>query len=131
MKKHLNWLKRILDPDGPDIPAEENAGVLLRMAEAGDKLTAPHDLDFHHLFARAEDAVAFLESVRAQGYSKADHDFCQEENAWLTAVHVRMVPVLDEISAIELSLDAIAARFDGRADGWGCMEIVERASPAE
>lgn len=124
VKEHLNWMKRILDPAGPAAPAEENADVLLRMAEDGDNLTKSRDIDFHHLFTSMADAQAFLDAVRGQGYAKVDHDFWQEKNAWLTVVHVRMVPVLDEITATELALAETAAVYEGKPDGWGCMEVI-------
>jgi hypothetical protein len=112
--------------DGPEASEEENADVLLRMTEDGDDLTQPRDIDFHHLFTSMADAVAFLAAIREKGYTKVEHDFWNERNAWLTAVHVRMVPALDEITATELALNEIAVSFDGEPDGWGCMEVIER-----
>ena len=122
VKEHLNWIKRMLGAVGNDSPEEENADVLRRMANDGDDLTKARHLDFHHLFASEEDALTFEEVARNQGYW-ADHDFLNETNAWLTAVHVRMVPTLEEITAMELSLDEIARSFGGEPDGWGCMEV--------
>jgi hypothetical protein len=95
---------------------------LRRMAADGDDLTKPRYIDFHHLFAREEDAVAFEEAARDEGY-RADHDFWNEPNAWLTTVHIRMVPTLEEITAMELALNEIARSFGGQPDGWGCMEV--------
>ncbi len=124
VKEHLNWIKRMLGADGNESPKEENADVLRRMAGDGDNLTKIRYIDFHHLFAREEDAVAFEETARNEGY-RADHDFWSEQNAWLTTVHIRMVPTLDEITAMELALDGIARSFKGEPDGWGCMEVDE------
>ena len=124
VKTNLTWIKRMLGLDGPEASAEENADVLLRMMEDGDDLTKPRDLDFHHLFSSMADAIAFLAAAREQGYTKADHDFWSERDAWLTAVHVRMVPALPEIAATELALNEIAASFNGEPDGWGCMEVI-------
>lgn len=114
----------MLGLDSPELLGEENADVLLRMAEDGDDLTKPREIDFHHLFSSAADAIAFLEAVRGHGYSKTDHDYWQEKNAWLTAVHIEMAPALDEITATELALNEIASSFDGEPDGWGCMEVI-------
>lgn len=114
----------MLGLDGPESPGEKNEDVLLRMAEDGDDLTKPREIDFHHIFSSTADAMAFLEAVRGQGYSKVDHDFWQEQNSWLTAVHVKMAPTLAEITATELALNEIAASFDGESDGWGCMEVI-------
>ena len=122
VKEHLNWIKRMLGADGNESSEEENAEVLRRMADDGDDLTQARHIDFHHLFALEEDALTFKEIARNQGHW-ADHDFWNEPNAWLTTVHVRMVPTVEEITAMELTLDEIARSFGGEPDGWGCMEV--------
>jgi len=122
VKEHLNWIKRILGADGNGPSKEENADVLRRMSDDGDDLIQARHIDFHHQFAREPDAVAFEEAVRNEGY-RADHDFWDEPNTWLTTIRVRMVPTLDEITATELTLNEIARSFDGEPDGWGCMEV--------
>jgi len=128
VKEHLNWIKRMLGADRPDSPEEENANVLKRMAEDGDDLTKARDIDFNHLFVSEKDAATFEAAVREQGYPKVVRDFWPEQNAWLTAVYVRMVPDLDEITAIEKTLDEIAIPLYGKPDGWGCMEEVKGGS---
>ncbi len=122
MKEHLDWIKRMLGADSNDSPNEENANVLRRMKEDGDDLTKARDIDFHHLFPNETDAAAFEEFVRSQGY-QADRDYWEELQAWLTTVQVRMVPTLDEITALESELNEIARSFAGEPDGWGCMEM--------
>ncbi len=104
--------------------AEENADVLRRMTEDGDDLTQSRDIDFNHLFAREEDAIAFQEMVRGNGYSEVMRDFWPEESSWLTTVAIRMVPELEAITATELALNEIALPLDGRPDGWGCVELI-------
>ena len=118
----------MLGADRPDSPEEENANVLKRMAEDGDDLTKARDIDFNHLFVSEKDAATFEAAVREQGYPKVVRDFWPEQNAWLTAVYVRMVPDLDEITAIEKTLDEIAIPLYGKPDGWGCMEEVKGGS---
>jgi hypothetical protein len=124
VKEHSNWIKSLLGADGADSPTEENSDILQRMVADGDDLTKSRELDFHHLFDHKENAIAFEDAVLAAGYYKVDHDFWPEQGGWLTAVHVRMIPDLDEITATELALNEIALRLEGRADGWGCMEII-------
>ena len=124
MKNQLTWIKRMLSMNGPEASEEDNADVLLRMAEDGDDLTKPREIDFHHLFTNVTDAVSFLAAVREQGFSNVDHDFWHERSVWLTSVHVSMVPVLAEITATEITLNEIAVSFDGEPDGWGCMEVI-------
>lgn len=115
----------MLGLDDSESRGEENADVLLRMAADGDDLTKPRVIDFHHLFSSAADAMTFVEAVRGKGYAKVDHDFWEEQNAWLTAVHIKMAPSLKEITATEHELNEIAESLDGKPDGWGCMEVIE------
>ncbi len=112
----------MLGAEDRESAVDENAEVLRRMREDGDDLTKARHIDFHHLFALEQDAVDFEEALRNQGY-RVTHDFWNEQDAWLTTVQIRMVPALDEITATELELDEIARSFDGRPDGWGCMEV--------
>lgn len=125
MKDHLNWIKRMLGAEGHETTEEQNAEVLKRMAKDGDDLTKARDIDFHHHFATEAEAIAFEEEVREQGYPHVDRDNWGEQDGWLTSVHVRMVPDLDEINATEEDLNQIAAAMGGKPDGWGCMEVVE------
>lgn len=118
----------MLGADGNDSPGEENAGILQRMIRDGDDLTKAREIDFHHLFASETDAVAFEEFVRNQGY-QVDRDYWSELQAWLTTVHIRMVPTLDEITARESELNEIARSFAGEPDGWGCMEVAATPVP--
>lgn len=98
--------------------------MLRRMKDDGDDLTKARDIEFNHLFDCEADAIAFENAVRGEGYSNIDHDFWHEVAAWLTSVRLRMVPDLDGITATELALNEIAKDFDGKPDGWGCMEII-------
>lgn len=125
MKQHLSWIKRMLGADGPGSPEEENAEVLKRMAADGDSLTNTRDIEFNHLFVREDSAVAFLNAAKEQGYLRGTHEFWKEQVAWLTSIRIRMVPTLEGITEIELNLAGIASGFEGRSDGWGCMEVIK------
>lgn len=117
-------MKRLLDSESFESPKEETADLLRRMAADGDDLLKSREIDFNHLFATETDAITFAETVRNQGYGRVEHDYWAERSAWLTTVHVPMVPSLDAITATELALDEIAAPFEGESDGWGCMEVI-------
>ena len=125
MKQHLSWIKRMLGADGPGSPEEENAEVLRRMAADGDSLLNKRDIEFNHLFSQADGASDFLEAAKAKGYQRGPREYWNEQMAWLTAIRIRMVPTLEEITAIELELAEIASEFEGRPDGWGCMEVIK------
>lgn len=118
----------MLGADGPGSPEEENAEVLRRMAADGDSLINKRDVEFNHLFTREDSAVDFITAARAQGYQRCEHEYWNEQVAWLTSIRIRMVPTLEEITEIELNLAELASPFDGRPDGWGCMEVIKSQS---
>lgn len=123
VKTQSNWIKRALGVEEPSLE-EVNSDLIQRMRDDGDPLIKPRDIDFNHYFAEEDFALAFEQDVRAAGYSRIDHDFWNEWDAWITTVHVSMVPEVEKITAIELELDDIAARYGGKSDGWGCMEVI-------
>jgi len=125
VKEHLSWIKRMLGADGTGSPQEENAGVLRRMAADGDELENTRDIEFNHLFSREESAVEFIQAARGLGYLRCEHEFWKDRVSWLTAIRIRMVPTLDEITRIEFELSELAKSFDGKPDGWGCMEVIK------
>ncbi len=119
----------MLGADGPESPQEENAEVLRRMAADGDNLMNTRDVEFNHLFPREELAEAFIGEASSHGYLRGEHEFWKERLTWISTIRIRMVPALEEITRIELELADIAKPFDGRPDGWGCMEVI-RSEPA-
>lgn len=129
MKEHLGWIKRILRSDETGTAAETNAATLREMAAEGDDLAKTRDVDFTHLFSHEVNAIAFLEAVQERDYNRCSHEFWRERVSWITSIRVRMAPSLEEINAIEAELDEIAASFEGRSDGWGCMKMTP--SPTE
>ncbi len=118
-------MKSILGAEDSRAASEETKAILTRMAKDGDDLSQPREIDFNHLFEEKDKAAAFMDAVLQRGYKNADCDFWSDEGKWQTAVHIFMVPELEEINEIEAELDEIAKSLGGSPDGWGCMEIVE------
>jgi len=104
-------------------PSDENGDVLRRMQANGDNLEKARDIDFNYVFPEEEDARQFSAAIGRLGYDRVSYEFWQEKQMWDVQVIVFMVPGHAEITRIELSLDAIAREFFGRADGWGCFEV--------
>jgi hypothetical protein len=121
----MNFFKRILGGDTSGSVSEENKAILCRMAEDGDDLSEPREIDFNHRFESQGDATAFADALVEKGYLRADCDSWDGHRQWQTTTHVFMVPDLAEISRTEVALDEIAHDFGGKNDGWGCMEVVE------
>lgn len=109
---------------------KENAETLARMAADGDDLSRSRDIDFTHLFPQEEAAKRFIVEATAKGYSRCSHEYWKEGYAWQTSIQVKMVPNLGEITETERELNGLAAPFDGRPDGWGCMEVVVKPKSA-
>ncbi len=124
----MGWIKRMLGSGEEEFSGNENAEVLAKMAADGDDLSKSRDIDFTHLFSSEENAVAFVAEATSKGYSRCMHEFWKERLAWLTSIQVRMVPSLEEISATEAELNEMAQAFEGRSDGWGCMEVIKPKS---
>ena len=109
----------------PESLEEENANMLRRMAADGDSLINQRDIEFNHQFAHEDSAVEFLAAAKEKGYSRGSHEYWKEQVTWLTAIRIRMAPTLEKITEIELDLAEIASPFEGKPDGWGCMEVIK------
>jgi regulator of RNase E activity RraB len=121
----VNWVKSMLGAEDFRFASEETKAILSRMTKDGDDLSQPREIDFNHLFEEKDKAEAFMNAALQQGYENVDCDFWDDQGKWQTAVHVFMVPELEEIDEIEAELDKIANSLGGSPDGWGCMEIVK------
>ena len=102
---------------------DENAEVLRDMAAAGDDLERPRPMDFNHLFPSREGAIAFARRVDAEGFTPVVRPYDKPHFPFdVTVTTAPVIPTCDYITATEQRLAAIAAEYEGRADGWGCME---------
>jgi len=108
----------------PDLPNDANGAVLRRMVEGGDSLAHPRVVEFCIIFARRQQAVAFVELV-----GEPDLELCisyyKEREMWQTIVKRYMIPTHHEISDCERILTTRAKSVGGEADGWGCLRITE------
>lgn len=102
---------------------DENAEVLRDMAAAGDDLGRPRPMDFNHVFPTREGAIAFARRVDAEGLSPVVRPYDKPGFPFdVTVTTEAVIPTCDFITATEQRLEALAAEYEGRADGWGCME---------
>ena len=101
----------------------ENAEVLRNMAAAGDDLERPRPMDFNHVFRTREGAIGFARRVEADGLSPVVRPYDKPGFLFdVTVTTAAMIPTCELITATEQRLAALAAEYEGRADGWGCME---------
>lgn len=105
-----------------NIPNDDNGDVLRRMLSHGDDLSKPRDIDFNHVFQSERDASIFCEASKRIGFDRMSYRYWEEGSAWDVLVKIFMIPSHSEITEIELTLDTLAKKFGGRADGWGCLQ---------
>jgi hypothetical protein len=91
------------------------------MAQEGDDLSLPREVNFSAIFPTEESALKFavhlLQNDQKVSFSPyEEHD----ELPWQVEAHPVMVPSHANISGYEAELAEAAARLGGRNDGWGC-----------
>jgi hypothetical protein len=102
-----------------------NRQVLRQMREGGDSLTAARPIDFTHALPDATAARGFASELAASGFRLVVRETgCVPELPWDVVVTIDMTPELRAITDTERDLGEIAARFGGRADGWGCERVL-------
>jgi hypothetical protein len=103
-------------------PDDENGDVLRRMASHGDNLDVPRNVDFEHIFPSVEAALAFTAQV-VNRTDTVSFNWYDERSSWNVRVTRHMSPTHQGITELELSLDQVARKHGGKADGWGCMQV--------
>ena len=119
----MRWISRLFGSKAADFPDDANGDVFRRMRDSGDDLSKPREIDFNHVFQKEEDAGRFTEAVRQEGYAKVSCAYAEELKAWDARVQIFMLPTHADVTDKESKLDAIARKFGGHADGWGCMQV--------
>jgi hypothetical protein len=104
-----------------DEALDENAAVLARMAEQGDDLTQAREIEFAHLFEDHRAAEAFHAWAQQQGYAATVE--AREDAGTDVIVRRLMVPNLQQLTDLELTLAAAARDHAGEPDGWGCFAV--------
>lgn len=99
-----------------------NRDTLQRMANAGMDLTAVHKIDFWHHFKTKENAVDMGRKAKELSYHVVSIEPNEESAAYDVQIQVELVPTLSAINQTEQTLAAIAAQYQGQADGWGVLQ---------
>lgn len=104
-----------------NFPEDENGQVLRQMAEQGDDLSVPREIDFAVIFPAEEAALEFalrlLKSGQKVSFSEYEEN---DEMPWQVLAHPFMEPTHENIFGYEDLLAKEAAALGGRNDGWGC-----------
>ncbi len=103
-----------------------NRQIIQQMLEGGDDLKTPRQIDFSHVFPDAASAECFAADVHARGLqSTIEETCCVPEFPWDVVVEITMAPDVAAVTSAELELSEIASSHGGRADGWGCVRVVD------
>ena len=107
-------------------PADENGQVLRQMAESGDDLSKPRNIDFTVVLPSKAAARKFAAHFTGSGYqARVDETGTVPELPWDVVVVKHMLPAHAGITGFEEELEAAATSLGGRNDGWGCFEQQE------
>ncbi len=112
--------------DIDQFPADENGEVLRQMAESGDDLSKPRNIDFTVVLPSEAAAREFCAYFATAGHQvKVDETGTVPELPWDVVVVKHMLPTHTGIARFEEELEAVAESLGGRNDGWGCFEQPE------
>lgn len=109
--------------DPENFPDDVNGDALWEMQQNGDDLSTPREIEFTVVFSNEEEALKFGETLLINRQkillsdNEEDKDFPFE-----IIVYVYMEATYDEITGYEELLESHATKFNGRGDGWGCLE---------
>lgn len=109
------------DPD--NFPDDVNGDALWQMQQNGDDLSKPREIEFTVIFATEDEALKFGEAllINRQKILLSDNEE-NKEYPFEIIVYVYMEATYDEITGYEELLESHAEKFNGRGDGWGCLE---------
>ena len=107
------------------LPETENGDVLYGLAQCGDRLWLPREVDFSFIFPSQQGASAFAKpltspSLRVEVSEYEGSDGYSQQ----VTVTKHMLPTHALISEFESLMEQQASASGGRADGWGCFEAV-------
>lgn len=112
-----------MERDFTKFPDDENGDVLWDMANDGDNLSVPREVDFSVVFPTEEAALKFavhlLRNDQKVSFSAYEEN---EEMPWQVQAHPVMEPTHENISGYEAQLGEDATQFGGRNDGWGSIQ---------
>jgi hypothetical protein len=101
-------------------PQDETGELLRLMAEQGDDLSLPRDIDFFVVFETRAEADAFVSEADLGPEFRTAVSRYENTSKWQAVLTARMVPVYAEIVALEKQVARLGRVAGGDPDGWGC-----------
>lgn len=118
-----------------DYPNDLDGDVLRMIAEDGNDMTQPMDVEFHVAAATEDDAETIASAAEKLGYEAfvdfddgSDDEDLEDEitEPWTCTCRKTMLLEYDAIMQAQAELDEIARPLGGYADGWGTFGNVEQ-----
>ncbi|WP_166831360.1 ribonuclease E inhibitor RraB [Thalassoroseus pseudoceratinae] len=108
-----------------EYPNNADGNVLRTLAESGNDMTKPMEIDFAVAVPNELAANDFREVAAENGYdSHTDYD--NESGNWSVYCTKSMVPTYQSIMSAQVELDDLSRPFDGYSDGWGTFGNVSQ-----
>ena len=108
-----------------EYPNNADGNVLRNLAESGNDMTSPMEIDFAIAVPDEFAANATRENADANGYKS--HTFYDDESGtWSVYCTKSMVPTYRSIMSAQVELDDLSRPFDGYSDGWGTFGNVSQ-----
>ena len=105
------------------LPDDADGDALRRLRNDGADLNKPHSIDFHVAVPDEESGHVVLAAARELGFKvKLDKD--EDGTDWTCYCTKTMVPDHASIVEVEATLDSIAKKVGGKADGWGAFPVM-------
>jgi hypothetical protein len=104
------------------IPNDANGDVLRRMVAAGDDLSKARDVEFHFVFDEERKAKMFAKTIEVASQARAEVTQ-DEQRGWSATVRTNFAPTHAKVSSLEAMLTQVAEKFEGKADGWGSVQL--------
>ncbi len=99
-------------------PSNADGNVLRKLAESGNDMTKPMEIDFAIAVPDEFAANAIREVADANGYnSRVFYD--DESGTWSVYCTKSIVPTYQNVRWAQVELDELSRPFDGYSDGWG------------
>jgi len=109
--------------DNEIFPDDVNGDALWEMKQNGDVLSKAREIEFTVLFSTEDEALKYGETLLTNRQKILLSDNTEnKEYPFEIIVFVYMEASYEEISGYQDLLEMHATKFNGRGDGWGCLE---------
>ena len=99
------------------LPNDADGEALRHLQDDGSDLSKPMEIDFHVVVPNQESGQSVLEVVRNIGF-RVELVYDEEDAGWTCWCTKTMVPIYEDIVAVQLTLDNLSQPHGGYFDGW-------------